>query len=358
MMSSFMLKRALLTVTGAVMLALWFPIIANAASKELAQQWVDRGLLIGKSHPNSDEEAGCYRRAVEIDPAYASAHFNLAFVLDAQASGNWRDRETAWTDLDKFYVALDHYTAAARLDPKREAAYANAIRIAKLLFDTPTRRPPDLYLLRSDLITCLEALKKTGNEKARAHLKDIQVLVLHMEEKISRLKDHLPSENLIPSPEIVKCLSRTFTRGQSPYKGPRVPLMIQFDLNSAEIRPVSAKQLGELAQALKNERLAGRKILIEGHADSRGSDGYNQSLSKRRARSIKRFLVRNFAFPEGRFQTKSYGETRPLAPNDTEVHRAMNRRVEFVNNAELDGFLEKVRKRKRSGDVDGYDMLY
>jgi len=358
MMSSFKLKRAFLTMAGAIAFALWFPMIANAASKEIAQQWVERGLVIGKSHPNSDDEAGFYRRAIEIDPTYASAHFNLAFVLDAQASGNWRERETAWSDLDKFYAALDHYAVAARLDPNRDAAYVNTIRVTRLLIDTPTRRPLDLYQLRRNLIICLEALKKTGDEKAAAHLKDIQVLVLNLEKKISGLKDHLPSENMIPSPEIVKCLSRTFTRGQSPYQGPRVPLMIQFDLNSAKIRSVSVSQLGELAKALKNERLAGNRILIEGHADSLGPDGYNQSLSEKRALSIKRFLVRNFAFSEGRFQTKGYGETRPLAPNDTEVHRAMNRRVEFVNNTELDGFLEQVRGRKRSGDVDRYDLLY
>ena len=357
-MSFFKLRYGFLIIVGAVTLALWFPISASAASKEIAQQWVDRGLTISKSYPNSDEEARCYIRALAADPDHASAHFNLAFVLDAQASANWRGSETAWSDLDKLYAALENYAAAARLDPKREASYANTIRVAMLLFETRTRRPPNLYLLRTHLSTCQEALNKTSDIKAQSHLKDLHILVLRIEETITSLKDHRLSENLVPAPEILKCLSRSFTRGQSPYQGPRVPLMIQFDFNSATIRPESAKQLGELAQALKNERLAGRDILIEGHADSRGPAYYNQRLSERRAVSVKGFLVRKFAFPEGRFQTKGHGETQPLVPNDTKENRSMNRRVEFVNNTELDSFLEQMKHRNRSGDVDQFDMLY
>jgi len=357
-MMSLKLKTGFLAVVCTVTLTLWFPIISGAASKGVAQQWVDRGLTIGKTHPNSEQEARCYIRALEADPDHASAHFNLAFVLDAQGSRNWRGRETAWSDLDKLYAALDHYTAAARLDPKREAAYANTIRVAKLLFETPTRRPPDIYQLRANLSICLDALKKTGNEKARSHFKDLHILVLHMEEQIGQLKDRFPSETLVPAPEIVKCLSRSFTRGQSPYKGPRVPLIIQFDFNSATIRPESAQQLREMAQALKNARLTGNRILIEGHADSRGSADYNQRLSQRRAESVKSYLIDNFALPKGRFKILGYGETRPLVPNDTKEHRAMNRRVEFVNSTKLDDFRTQIGSRKRSGEVDTYDMLY
>jgi outer membrane protein OmpA-like peptidoglycan-associated protein len=355
---SLKLKTGFLTVVCTVTLALWFPVIASGASREVAQQWVDRGLTIGKSHPNSEKEARCYIHALEADPDHASAHFNLAFVLDAQGSRNWRGRETAWSDLDKLYAALDHYTAAARLDPKREAAFANTIRVAKLLFETPTRRPPDLYQLRANLSICLDALKKTGDEKARTHSKDLRFLVFKMEEKIGQLKDRLPSETLVPAPEIVKCLNRSFTRGQSPYKGPRVPLIIQFDFNSATIRPESAQQLREMAQALKSTKLTGNKILIEGHADSRGSADYNQRLSRRRAESVKHYLIDNFDLPQGRLKIRGYGEMRPLVPNDTKERRAMNRRVEFVNSTKLDDFRTQIGSRKRSGAVDTYDMLY
>ena len=113
-----------------------------------------------------------------------------------------------------------------------------------------------------------------------------------------------------------------------------------------------------MAQALENRKLVDKFILIEGHADSLGAAGYNQKLSERRAMSVKRYLVENFALPRERFQTRGYGETRPLVPNDTEKHRAMNRRVEFVNSTELKSFRDQIRNRKRSGDVDVFDGLY
>jgi len=351
-------KSGFVLILGVTSLALCFPLTALAASGDVAQQWVDKGLEISESKPNSDEEAQCYVRALEVNPVHASAHFNLAFVLDAQAVKNWHGPETAWSDLDKLYAALEHYAAAARLEPKREAAYANAVRIAKLIFETPTKRPPDLHLLRAQLSTCAKALNKTPDQKARSHSKDLHILILRMEKRIGQLKDRQPGTDLVKAPEIVKCLSRNFTRGQSPYQGPRVPLIIHFDLNRATIRPESAEQLKEMGRALKNQRLADKMILIEGHADSLGPAGYNLRLSEKRAMSVKRYLVENFALSRGRFQTRSYGDTRPLVPNDTEEHRSMNRRVEFVNSTELDGFRSEIRNRKRSGDVDAYDVLY
>ena len=347
-----------LTVPGLVALILFFPFTGDAASVNTAQQWVDKGIKISETRPDSDDEAQCYIHALEADPYHASAHFNLAFVLDAQAVRHWRGPETAWADLDKLYKALDHYAAAARLDPKRNAAYANSVRVAGLLFETPTNRPPDLHRLRAQLSTCVEALNKTSNPKALSHAKNLHMLVLKIEKRIAQLKGRQPGTDLVMAPEIIKCLNRTFTRGQSPYQGPRVPLIIQFDFNKATIRPESARQLKEMAKALKKQRLKDKMILIEGHADSLGTAQYNEKLSRRRAMSVKVYLVKTFDLPAERFKTRGYGETRPLVPNDTDEHRAMNRRVEFVNSDELDGFQRQIGQRKRSGNPDMFDMLY
>ena len=71
--------------------------------------------------------------------------------------------------------------------------------------------------------------------------------------------------------------------------------------------------------------------------------------------TVKRFLVRKFDFPEERFQTNGYGETRPLVQNDTETHRAMNRRVEFVNSTGLNDFRIQIGTRKRPITQTGLD---
>lgn len=342
----------------AIALVLIFrPAVAEEGSA--AQSWVDKGLEISKMQPNSDQEASCYRRAIEADPSYASAHFNLAFVLDSQAQNNWRGADTAWTDLDRLYEALEHYASSASLDPQRDAAYTNTIRIVRLLLETPTQRPPDLQALRMHLRTCIEAAGKVHSEPAvQSQANELDELVLALERRIGDLKASEPSEKLVSAAEITRGLTRHFTRGQSPYQGPRIPIMIHFDLDKDTIRPDSAAQLREVAEALKGQDLAGSRILIEGHTDSQGTIQHNEGLSQRRAVSVKRYLVNKLGVPESRFQSRAYGESRPLVPNDSKDHLAMNRRVEFVNGGELEAYQEQVGQRKRSGSLDKYDLLY
>ncbi len=69
-------------------------------------------------------------------------------------------------------------------------------------------------------------------------------------------------------------------------------------------------------------------VEIQGHTDSKGSDAYNQGLSERRAASVKRLLVNN-GISSGRLTTRGFGESRPVASNDTEAGRAHNRRVVY-----------------------------
>jgi outer membrane protein OmpA-like peptidoglycan-associated protein len=354
-------KKAVLLLLLTIFLACLLapsPGPAQSASRSKAQSWVDRGLKISESRPNSDEEARCYRRALAADPNHASAHFNLAFVLDAQVHKSWHGAETSWTDLDKLYEALGHYASAASLDPARAPAYANTLRIGRLLFETPTHRPPDLHRLRLDMRTCLEALNRTASTAAQSHRSKLDKLVLRMEKRLAELKAVRPGNRLVPAKEISRTLHRRFTRGQSPYQGPRVPLMIQFDLNKANIRANAAAQLREMAEALKSDGLAQKKIIIEGHTDSQGGMAYNQGLSERRALSVKRYLVERLGLPASRLITRAYGETRPLQPNNTGEQRAMNRRVEFVNSTELDKFRSEIKGRERSGRVNPYDVLY
>ena len=71
-------------------------------------------------------------------------------------------------------------------------------------------------------------------------------------------------------------------------------------------------------------------IIIEGHASSDGSKGYNQKLSERRAASVKDALL-SLGINNARLETAAYGETRPVSDNKTSVGRKANRRVKFHN---------------------------
>ena len=67
---------------------------------------------------------------------------------------------------------------------------------------------------------------------------------------------------------------------------------------------------------------------IDGHTDSDGSDEYNQVLSEKRANSVKNFLVSQGVTAE--ITTKGYGESKPVASNDTAEGKQKNRRVEII----------------------------
>ncbi len=105
-------------------------------------------------------------------------------------------------------------------------------------------------------------------------------------------------------------------------------LKIEFDFDSARIRPESHGLLDELAKALKSDSLAGRKVVLAGHCDVVGSVEYNQKLSERRAASVKAYLVEKGGVPAQSLRTVGYGKSRPLVPNTTPANRQRNRRVE------------------------------
>jgi outer membrane protein OmpA-like peptidoglycan-associated protein len=71
-----------------------------------------------------------------------------------------------------------------------------------------------------------------------------------------------------------------------------------------------------------------KKMRIEGHTDNRGDAAMNLDLSKRRAASVRTWLVEH-GIESGRLESEGYGLTRPIQTNDTDEGRAANRRVEF-----------------------------
>jgi OOP family OmpA-OmpF porin len=106
----------------------------------------------------------------------------------------------------------------------------------------------------------------------------------------------------------------------------RVTLNIQFDTNMAVVKDHYFAELAELAAVMrKNPHL---RVMIEGHTDSVGNDGFNQGLSQRRADAVKDFLARRFGIDAARLDAMGFGETRPIAGNDTPEGRQVNRRVE------------------------------
>jgi outer membrane protein OmpA-like peptidoglycan-associated protein len=102
---------------------------------------------------------------------------------------------------------------------------------------------------------------------------------------------------------------------------------VLFDTGKATLKPGAYATVDRLATVLKED--AARKVLIEGHTDSVGSDEYNQSLSERRAQSVQAALFER-GVEASQISTVGKGETTPVASNDNPAGRQQNRRVELV----------------------------
>ena len=118
-----------------------------------------------------------------------------------------------------------------------------------------------------------------------------------------------------------------------PEGAPRVPdsrsitvrLNVEFEFDSDVVRAIYGDELEAIANAMKvHDDIT---LVLEGHTDSRGSDAYNQDLSSRRAAAVMAKLSSDYKIPASRISAVGYGDSRPIASNDTDEGRARNRRV-------------------------------
>jgi outer membrane protein OmpA-like peptidoglycan-associated protein len=103
---------------------------------------------------------------------------------------------------------------------------------------------------------------------------------------------------------------------------------VHFDLNEAEVGAASMGLLSEVAYTLMAHDHIER-IEVQGHTDDQGEPDYNLDLSQRRVEAVRSLLVDSGVAPD-RLVARGYGETQPIASNDTEEGQAKNRRVQFV----------------------------
>lgn len=99
-----------------------------------------------------------------------------------------------------------------------------------------------------------------------------------------------------------------------------------FDSNQATLKPRSRTELDRLVEFLRQD--PSLRVEVAGHTDNVGTPAANLSLSQRRAQAVLSYLSAH-GVPASRLRAHGYGETKPLLANDSEVHRAQNRRIEL-----------------------------
>ena len=99
-----------------------------------------------------------------------------------------------------------------------------------------------------------------------------------------------------------------------------------FKFGQATMPDEAKAEIDELVNRLKNEP-NGAFIEIEGHTDNVGAEPFNEQLGLERAENVKRYLYEQHQVPLHKINVISYGEDKPIAPNNTREGRAQNRRV-------------------------------
>jgi outer membrane protein OmpA-like peptidoglycan-associated protein len=105
----------------------------------------------------------------------------------------------------------------------------------------------------------------------------------------------------------------------------KLSMQINFEFNSAQLTPAGRRALQPVAEALASNELRDKYFVIEGHTDAKGKASYNLSLSKRRAQTVKQYLVNKFAMEPSHLSTVGKGSSELL--NSAAPYAPENRRV-------------------------------
>jgi outer membrane protein OmpA-like peptidoglycan-associated protein len=109
---------------------------------------------------------------------------------------------------------------------------------------------------------------------------------------------------------------------------------LTFDSGNAQIKPETFDLLAKVEKAI--DVFPRSELIIEGHTDSFGGDDSNQKLSQTRAEAVQQYMINAMRIPTYRLIATGYGETRPIASNETESGRQRNRRIDIVIRPNLD----------------------
>lgn len=166
------------------------------------------------------------------------------------------------------------------------------------------------------LVALISAASLSGMQHvyAQVHPTDAQILELLKKKHLMRCPIHS---------------SETSCGGTSTAPFEAEMFDIVFDFGSAVLDRRAHANLAALAARLSKREDAGRRFLIGGHTDAKGSEAYNQRLSERRAGAVKRILVQEFRLPAETLVAVGYGKTQ--LKNSTNPFAAENRRVRIVN---------------------------
>jgi len=164
-----------------------------------------------------------------------------------------------------------------------------------------------------------EAWQRQAEAQARA-LRDANARAQEAEARVSQLEAEAKAREKLEGVATVKQDERGLVL--------TLTGSVLFAFDKVELLPEAAQRLDAVADTLAAQP-EGQEIVVEGHADSKGTEGYNQQLSLARAEAVREYLEKRGVDPS-RIRAEGFGESSPVATNQTAEGRANNRRVEIV----------------------------
>jgi len=201
-----------------------------------------------------------------------------------------------------------------------------------------------------ELITYIENLQNRA-QSLEQEVESNFLRLADMEEEIRALDERLGGATVeraalvqrLEAQALVKAqfeqVEKMFSRNEARVfrEGDKVILRLvglTFDSGKAEIKQRNFDLLAKVEKAI--DVFPRSELIIEGHTDSYGGDQLNQRLSQQRAESIQQYMINAMRIPSYRLIATGFGETNPVANNETESGRARNRRIDVVIKPNLD----------------------
>lgn len=198
--------------------------------------------------------------------------------------------------------------------------------------------------LTADLVAYVEEMRMQ-NQRMEQELEQDKIRLADLEEELRVLDDRLGGATaeraaLVKRLEAQERVKQQFERVEKMFtqdearvfrEGNSIILRLvglTFDSGKAQIKPEDFPLLEKVEKAI--DVFPRSELTIEGHTDSHGGDELNQQLSQERAESVQQYMINAMRIPTYRLIATGYGETRPVASNETASGRAKNRRIDIV----------------------------
>jgi len=204
--------------------------------------------------------------------------------------------------------------------------------------------------LRDELVAYIENMR-VSNQAFEQEIESGNLRLTDMEEELRALDERLGGataeraalvqrlEAQARVKEQFEQVEKMFTRNEARVfrQGNNVIVRLvglTFDSGQSNIKPQNVTLLNKIEKAI--DVFPQSELIIEGHTDSYGGDESNQRLSQARAESVQQYMINAMRIPSYRLIATGYGETNPVANNETEAGRARNRRIDIVIKPNLD----------------------